>query len=150
MSETAHSEKQLEAVRDAVAEALGDAYDCVRVWSAWGYGTMSSDDFVRVAADDDRVHEIATAALDASGVAEIVSALRLVAMRTVLTSGVRAVVDAALAKAGYPHVEPQAPRFADTGCSQCGKSLGPGDAGVSRCSEHSEPVRHVRICGENL
>ncbi|PVX61275.1 hypothetical protein [Paraburkholderia unamae] len=28
------------------------------------------------------------------------------------------------------------PRFSETSCSQCGKDLGPGDAGVSSCSEH--------------
>lgn len=29
------------------------------------------------------------------------------------------------------------PRFARTFCSQCGKDLGPGDAGVSRCADHA-------------
>lgn len=28
------------------------------------------------------------------------------------------------------------PRFEETYCSQCGKSLGPGDSGVSHCDEH--------------
>jgi len=32
------------------------------------------------------------------------------------------------------------PRFADTFCSQCGMSLGPGDAGVSHCSDHGSPT----------
>lgn len=53
--------------RDAVAEALGDAYDCLRVWSAWGIGTMSQDDFSLVTDDADRIAEIADAALDALG-----------------------------------------------------------------------------------
>lgn len=54
-----------EAVLDAVAAALGDAYDCTRVWSAWGCGTMSSDDFSLVAEDGERVAEIARAAIAA-------------------------------------------------------------------------------------
>ena len=54
-----------EAVTDAVAEALGDAYDCNRVWSAWGVGTMGPDDFTLIAEDSDRVNEIARAAIEA-------------------------------------------------------------------------------------
>lgn len=52
-------------VRDAISEALGDAYDCTRVWSAWGYGTMGPDDFVQVAEQDERLYEIADAAIAA-------------------------------------------------------------------------------------
>jgi hypothetical protein len=52
-------------VCDAVAEALGDAYDCMRVWSAWSYGTMGQDDFWPVAESDERVAEIADAAIKA-------------------------------------------------------------------------------------
>lgn len=37
---------------------------------------------------------------------DLATALRLVASKTVLTSGIRAVVDAALKKAGYPPPEP--------------------------------------------
>jgi hypothetical protein len=54
-----------ERVRDAIAEALGDAYDCGRVWSAWSYGTMGPDDFSLVAEDDDRLEELASAAIAA-------------------------------------------------------------------------------------
>ncbi len=50
-----------EAIREAIREALGDAYDCTRVWSAWGYGTMSQNDFESVAGNDERVDEIACA-----------------------------------------------------------------------------------------
>jgi len=50
-------------VRDDVAAALGESYDCIRVWSAWGYGTMGPDDFVLVAEDDDRLSEIIDAAI---------------------------------------------------------------------------------------
>ncbi|WP_321933447.1 hypothetical protein [Burkholderia cenocepacia] len=52
---------------------------------------------------------------------DIVTALRLVASKTVLTSGIRAVVDAALDKAGYSAPMPI-----------------------------TDPVRHVRVCGEGL
>ncbi|MBN3848666.1 hypothetical protein G3N58_17815 [Paraburkholderia sp. Ac-20342] len=76
MSETKHTPKQMQAVRNALAETLGNAYDCTRVWSAWGVGTMSQDDFVPVAEDDDRLHELTIAALDASGIAELIEALR--------------------------------------------------------------------------
>jgi len=56
-----------QAVYAAVAEALGDsAYDCLRVWEAWGYGTMGPDDFYPVADDEDRVAEIADAAIEAT------------------------------------------------------------------------------------
>ncbi len=56
------------AVEDAVAGALGDAYDCTRTWAAWQHGTMSADDFHPIVADADRVAEIAGAAIDAMGV----------------------------------------------------------------------------------
>lgn len=59
------TEELREAVCSAVAEALGSAYDCTRVWSAWGYGTMGPDDFCLVAEDDARVAEIADAAIKA-------------------------------------------------------------------------------------
>lgn len=49
---------------DAVAQALGDTYDCHRVWQAWGVGTMSQDDFSPVGEDPDRLAEIAGAVLD--------------------------------------------------------------------------------------
>ena len=59
------TEEMRQAVCEAVAEALGDAYDCMRAWSAWGYGTMRRDDFSLVAEDDSRVAEIADAAIKA-------------------------------------------------------------------------------------
>lgn len=52
-----------EAMRDAIAEALGDAYDCTRVWSAWSIGTMTQDDFQLVTDDEERLEEIVDAAL---------------------------------------------------------------------------------------
>ena len=59
------SDEHRDAVREAVAEALGNAYDCQRVWSAWNVGTMGQDDFTLTAEDDDRVAEIADAATEA-------------------------------------------------------------------------------------
>lgn len=76
MSEIKHTPAQMIAVRDALAESLGDAYDCTRVWSAWGVGTMSEYDFVPVNEDEDRLRELTIAALDASGVADLIEALR--------------------------------------------------------------------------
>lgn len=57
------TEEMRQAVCEAIADALGDAYDCTRVWSAWGYGTMGPDDFSLVAEDDSRSAEIAAAAI---------------------------------------------------------------------------------------
>ena len=59
-------DQRREAVHQAVVEALGSgAYDCQRVWEAWDVGTMGPDDFVPLAEDDDRVAEIADAAIRA-------------------------------------------------------------------------------------
>ncbi|MBR8279761.1 hypothetical protein [Burkholderia vietnamiensis] len=105
MNEIKYADKQLEAVRGAVTEALGDARDCLRVWSAWSYGTMGSDDFYLVAEDAARVDEIALAALDASGIADMAEVLELLAAEAdagnaKIPSGIRAMLDAALIKAG--------------------------------------------------
>lgn len=35
-------------IERALSSSLADSYDCARVWSAWGYGTMGEDDFVPV------------------------------------------------------------------------------------------------------
>lgn len=58
------SAKTMERAYDAVAEALGDAKDCIRTWSAWSVGTMRQDDFTDVADDSERVREITKAAMD--------------------------------------------------------------------------------------
>jgi len=58
--------------RDAVVQALGDAYDCERSWSAWGWGTMGEEDFTLVAKNPDRVTEITDAVLDALGVQDLI------------------------------------------------------------------------------
>lgn len=53
------------SIRDAVTDSLGEAYDCTRVWSAWGEGTMDQDDFTLVSEDPERVEEIVDAVLEA-------------------------------------------------------------------------------------
>lgn len=54
-----------EVMRDLIAEVIGgDTYDCTRVWSAWGVGTMSEDDFVPLAEREERLYELADACLD--------------------------------------------------------------------------------------
>lgn len=56
-------------VRDALAESLGDAMDCTRVWEAWSVGTMGPEDFVVITEDDERLEELVDAAMSAlSGV----------------------------------------------------------------------------------
>lgn len=59
--------EQIEKVDEAIAEALGDAYDCTRVWNAWRCGTMGPSDFVQVADDGERIAEIRNAVLQALG-----------------------------------------------------------------------------------
>jgi hypothetical protein len=54
-----------DSVIDATADAIGGAYDCMRVWEAWDVGTMGPDDFWPVADDPGRVAEIARAAIGA-------------------------------------------------------------------------------------
>ena len=61
------TDEQAEKADEAIREALGDAYDCIRVWNAWSYGTMGPDDFSQVAEDSDRVAEIRNAAAVALG-----------------------------------------------------------------------------------
>lgn len=55
--------------RDKVVQALTEVLDgqealhCTRVWEGWSYGTMSENDFSRVADDQDALEEIADAVL---------------------------------------------------------------------------------------
>lgn len=65
VSQPVITDAQIEAARDAVAEALGDCYDCSRSWSAWRVRTMSESDFYLVAESPERVSEITDAALSA-------------------------------------------------------------------------------------
>lgn len=48
-----------EKLIDALAQSLTGSYDCMRVWSAWGVGTMSEDDFNPISDDRHRLEEIA-------------------------------------------------------------------------------------------
>lgn len=54
-----------QAVHDALGQALGDSYDCTRVWEAWQVGTMSQDDFSLITDDSDRMWEITDVVLAA-------------------------------------------------------------------------------------
>lgn len=69
-SAKALTDEQRNKVRDAIAETLGGAYDCLRVWSAWGVGTMSQDDFALLVEDESRLAEITDAAIGAILAAE--------------------------------------------------------------------------------
>ena len=86
------SDEHRKAVCTAIAEALGEAYDCQRVWSAWSYGTMGPDDFTLTAEDDDRVAEIADAAIEVIG---------NFAMQTEVTVGEQLRIVKAGIRAGY-------------------------------------------------
>lgn len=55
-----------EKVRDAISECLGGSiYCCMWVWSAWGVGTMSQDDFILASEDDEILDELTAAAISA-------------------------------------------------------------------------------------
>lgn len=48
----------------------------------------------------------------------------------------------------YLATAPRGPRFAMTYCSQCGMEQGPGDDGVSNCSDHRPAhIRRLRLAG---
>lgn len=55
-------EQVAEAVEGDIAEAIGTAYDCIRVWEAWWVGTMRADDFQPITDNPERLREISTAA----------------------------------------------------------------------------------------
>lgn len=69
----------IDKLNEALAESLGDAMDCLRVWEAWSYGTMRRDDFVPVNGDDDRMAEIRAAATGVLGpeIQKLVNTLEL-------------------------------------------------------------------------
>ncbi len=46
---------------DKAVELLGNLWYCDRVWEAWDVGTMTQNDFVVAAEDDDLVHDAAEA-----------------------------------------------------------------------------------------
>jgi hypothetical protein len=41
-----------DALVDLIAKHLSGTYHCTRVWTAWGVGTMSQDDFADVGESD--------------------------------------------------------------------------------------------------
>ena len=53
-------------LREALAAALTDTYVCGRVWSAWGVGTMSQDDFIPASECDELLDELVSAATTAA------------------------------------------------------------------------------------
>lgn len=57
------TDAQTRIFHGAIRDALGEAFDCTRTWSAWGTGTMTENDFDVVADDPARVAEIAEAAI---------------------------------------------------------------------------------------
>lgn len=52
-------------LRDALASGLTMAYGCSRVWSAWGVGTMSQDDFYPASECEDLLDELCDLAIAA-------------------------------------------------------------------------------------
>jgi hypothetical protein len=52
---------QQEPFIDKAAELVQDTLFCSRVWSAWGYGTMTADDFSDAVDDEDFIEAIAKA-----------------------------------------------------------------------------------------
>lgn len=63
------TDAEREAARDALSAELGQAMDCTRVWSAWGVGTMSEDDFQLLADNDERLDDIIDAVFAAAHLA---------------------------------------------------------------------------------
>jgi len=55
----------VEAIRDAVYENAYDLYCCQRVWSAWGVGTMTEDDFISVRESEEIISNIVNGVLAA-------------------------------------------------------------------------------------
>lgn len=52
-------EDKRERLLQAARESLDDVWYCGRVWSAWGYGTMSEEDFCPACECDDIVESVA-------------------------------------------------------------------------------------------
>lgn len=70
-------QKNFDAVRDAIAEAIGVcAYDCTRVWEAWSFRTMTSDDFDPIVECEERIVEITQAAMEAVKKLRVVAPLK--------------------------------------------------------------------------
>lgn len=59
--QTLATDSEREALRDRLAEALGDdTFVCGRVWEAWSYRTMTADDFTLVY-ESDRLDDLVAA-----------------------------------------------------------------------------------------
>ena len=84
------SDEHRDAVCTAIAESLGNAYDCQRVWSAWSYGTMGPDDFTLTAEDGDRVAEIADAAIEVIGNFAMQTEVTVCEQLRIVKAGIRA------------------------------------------------------------
>lgn len=56
-----------DTIKKALTEVLDgqEAMHCTRVWEAWGYGTMSEEDFRLVTEDEDALDEIVWAVMAA-------------------------------------------------------------------------------------
>lgn len=51
------SEEQQQPFIDMAIKVLSGLHCCTRVWEAWQVGTMTQDDFVEAAYDDDLINE---------------------------------------------------------------------------------------------
>jgi len=58
------TEEERKPYFDKAIEVLQDHLTCTRVWSAWSYGTMTQDDFVLSAEDDNIVSDTAKMLFD--------------------------------------------------------------------------------------
>lgn len=56
-----------EELREAFAQSLTSTYVCGRVWSAWGYGTMSEDDFSPASECDELLDSLVQAVRQKAG-----------------------------------------------------------------------------------
>ena len=56
-----------EELREAFAQSLTSTYVCGRVWNAWGYGTMSEDDFSPASECDELLDSLVQAVRQKAG-----------------------------------------------------------------------------------
>lgn len=69
-----------------VGEHFSECYDCTRVWSAWGYGTMTHSDFVPVPTDTDRINDFVESGLMVKN--QIIAYLEKNSLLNTLSSGI--------------------------------------------------------------
>lgn len=67
-SETGKIDKSIlaENFKENIEQELQYCFDCIRVWSAWSYGTMTGQDFIHIPEDSDRVAEFVGIGLSVS------------------------------------------------------------------------------------